>query len=90
MAHDCDARAVLDVLDERVAPARDHQVDVLVTREQRRDLAARLDRLDVRRRQRSVREPGADRGAQQLGRPVGLFAAFENCGVAFSIKEKEE
>lgn len=70
MAHDRNARAVLDVLHQRVAPARDHQVDVLVACEQRCDLAARLDRLDICRGQRGMREPGADSGAQQLCRSV--------------------
>ena len=61
MPHHRDARAVLDVLDQRVAPARDDEVDVLVAGEQRRDFAARLDRLDVCRGEGGLREAGADR-----------------------------
>ena len=45
MPHDGDARGVLDGPHERVAPARDDEVDVPVLREQRRDLRARLDGL---------------------------------------------
>lgn len=88
MAHHRDARTVLDVLHERVAPTRNHQVDVLVAREQRCNLAARLDCLDVRRRERGVREPGADRGAQQLCRSVRFFAALQYRGVACAFKNK--
>ena len=62
VAHDGYARAALDLAHERVAPARDDEVDVLVLREQRGDLGARLDGLYERDRERAAeRERGMDR-----------------------------
>ena len=70
MAHDGDARVVLDVADEAVAAARDDEVDVLVEREQRGDLRARLDRLDVAGRDRRLGERVLDRLREQPRRLV--------------------
>lgn len=47
MAHDGDARAVLDAPDEAVASPGDHQIDVLVESEECRHLGASLDGLYV-------------------------------------------
>ena len=60
MAHDGDARAVLDAPDEAVAPPRDHQIDVLVELEERRDLRSCLDGLDVGARDARFGECGLD------------------------------
>ncbi len=47
MPHDRDARVVLDVADEAVAPTWDDQVDVLVQLKECGDLCSGLDGLDV-------------------------------------------
>ena len=86
MAHDGYARSALDLAHERVAPARYDEVDVPILREQRGDFVPRLDGLYERVREcAAARERGLDRACQLCGRARGLFAAFEDRGVACSI-----
>jgi hypothetical protein len=83
VAHDGYARSALDVAHERVAPARYDEVDVPILREQRGHFRARLDGLYERVRERTAaRERGLDRACELCGRARGLFAPFENRGVA--------
>ena len=51
VAHDGYPRVVLDAPHERVAPARDDEVDVPVLGQERRDLGPRRHGLDVGRRE---------------------------------------
>ena len=83
MAHDGYARSALDLAHERVAPARDDEVDVPVLREQRGDFRARLDGLYERVWEgAAARERGLDRACELRGRARRLFTAFEDRGVA--------
>lgn len=47
VAHHGDPGVILDVLHERVASSRNDQVNISIAFQQRRDLGACLDRLDV-------------------------------------------
>ena len=91
MTHDGYARSALDRAYEGVATPRDDQVDVSVLREQRGHFRARLDGLYERvwepararaRAPAAARERGLDRACELCGRARGLFAAFEDRGVA--------
>ena len=82
MSHHRYPRIILNVADEAVTSTRDHQVDVPVHIEQRRDLRSSLDSLDVRRWELGLRETCRDGFCEEDGCPVGFFASFKDRCVA--------
>ena len=83
MAHDGDTCGVLDGPHERVAPARDDEVDVPILHKQRSDLRAGLDGLHERGREGRARERGLYCARECRGGTCGLLATFEDRGVTW-------
>lgn len=66
VAHDRDTCAVLDILHERVAPARNDKVNKLVELEQSRYFRSGLNGLYIRVRDGSLRKSSRNRPSQDL------------------------
>jgi hypothetical protein len=78
--------ALLDLAHQRIAPARDDQIDVPVLGEQRGHFGARFDGLYERPREGGAREGGLDCACQFRGRARGLFSAFKDGSVAYALR----
>ena len=76
MPHHRDLGLILDALYQRLASSRHDQVDVLLLRQQRRDLAPRCDRLDRGRGELGLAQSSLNELVQQCGGMHGFFTSL--------------